>query len=526
MRSDPNRDLLAEALAETYVASEEALVWERILADLHPKQRAFVEDKASRKCAEKGRRAGGSYGIAAWLLEDWQLWAGQLALFVAITKETCANIIWPTLHLFDAKYQLGIKFDNQDLRATLPNGYQILLCGAKDRAQIEKLRGFAQGIRRVAIDETGSFSPYDSMLRYMVQSILSPQLMDSFHRGGGQLVLCGSPGIDPRGLFFERTQGVTHEGKPAQKWSTHHWTCLDNPHLDAAAYLLEELVEGEHIIDDTPPEELVAQMIALRDVPLTDTRWAPVLARLSNAFRREYLADWVRDEASLIYLPSQKNMLPEGFELPKHIPWRITIGCDRGWGDGNGFAVAAKSLRSRDIVLLRAYYKPSMSSEEIAAELDMLKKEWRSGEAYVDTGGEGDQVIVDMEHYGVLAEKAKKGLKKPRIEYLRALIQSGAFKIRPDFCADVLAEWSALPWDEERLKHREGYVDDVSDAVLMACWPLSQRFIPGKRPRPAPGTAEARKMAEDEEFERSQRKGKRIVRRIRPGRRVAWRQAA
>jgi hypothetical protein len=504
------------ALQESFVGDDPDSAWWRILADLHPKQRAFVEDAAPRKCAEKGRRAGGSWAMAAWLLQEWHRWPGKMSLFIALTKEHAKNILWPTLELMNDRYQLGMAFNGLDLSVTLPNGYRILLRGAKDKAQVEKLRGFAQGARRIGLDECGSYGGHlDSQFRYMVQSVLSPQLMDMFHLGGGQMAFSGSPGIDPMGFFFERCTGRDHRGKPVAKWSTHHWTAFDNPYLDAAAYLIEELDVGNHILDDTPAADIVAEMVALKDLPLSDQAWAPVLCRLSAEFRREYLADWVKDADALCYTPSERNFLEEGYELPKDAPWRIVIAADVGWGDGNGFCVAAKSLRSRDIIVLRAYYLPEMDDAEIAAELRCLRDDWHTSEIYVDCGGEGLRLVANMENHGVIVQAADKPRKKPRIEYVRALLKTGSLKLRPEHCADVIAEWSALPWSEDRQSHREGFVDDVSDALLMAVNPLSQRFQPKAPPRAKPGERGYAELLEAREKAAAVRAGRRIVKRKR-----------
>ena len=511
---EPGPDSLLEALEATYVAPDLQSPWWRILEDLHPKQRAFVEDPAPRKCAEKGRRGGGSVGIAAWLIQEWHRWPGKMSLFIALTQETAKNILWPTLEWMNAKYHLGAIPNGLELSWTFPNGYKILLRGAKDRAQVEKLRGFAMGARRIALDECGSYGGHlNTMFTYMIQSVLSPQLMDTFHLGGGQLALCGSPGIDPMGFYYEKCNGRDHMGRMTPRWPTHHWTAFDNPYLDAASYLVEELAEGNHILDDTEPRDMVLEMVALKDVPLSDTRWAAVLCRLSASFRREYLADWVKDADALVYLPAERNMLALGYDLPSDVPWRICIGADIGWGDGNGFAVAAKSLRSRDIVLLQAYYLPELDDSEIAAELQELRQAWRCGEIYVDCGGEGDRLIANMANHGVTVQAAGKGRKKPRIEYLRALLSVGSLQIRPEHCTDVLTEWSALPWSPDRQSHREGFVDDVADAVLMAVNPLSQRFLPAKNPRPKPGEDGYDELVESREKAAAIRAGKRIVRR-------------
>jgi hypothetical protein len=507
---------LQVALERTHVPDDADSPWWRILADLHPAQRAVIADPAPNKCLEKGRRGGGSVVVAAWLLEEFHKWPNATSLFIALTVEHAVSIIWPTLVQLDAKYSLGIKFNASEHSATLPNGYKILISGAKDRVQIEKMRGKAGGLRRSAIDESGSFVTHDEQFRYMIDSVIKPQFMDTFHLGGGQMIMCGSPGLDPMGFFFEKCTGMTHEGKPVRAWSVHHWTALHNPHVDARGYFLDIL--PDHILGDSSPEAVFDAIWALRDVPMRDERWAPVLAVLSNQFRREYLADWVRDKESLVYLPTERNLLPEGWQLPTDYPWRITIGCDIGWGDGNGFAVAAKSLRSRDVILLEAYYLPELDTSQVADELLRLKAKYRCGEIYVDTGGSGGQRIADLENYGVNAEPAGKGLKKPRIEYVRALLQTGALKLRPEHCAQVIGEWSSLPWSEDRQSHREGFVDDVADAVLMAVNPLSQRFLPRGPVRPRPGDPGFERYQEDLEKAAAIRKGRRIVKR----RRGSW----
>jgi hypothetical protein len=511
---DPDPYALADALSSAGKPGIAQQSWERILADLHDKQRAFVLDPAPRKCALKGRRGGGSYAVAAWLLEDWHLWPGAMSLYIAMSKDHAKSILWPTLIELNEKYELGIDFNGNELSATLPNKYVVSLCGAKDKVQIEKLRGFAKGARRVAIDEAGSFQAHDEDFKYLISSVLSPQLMDSHHKGGGQIALISSPGLSPMGYFYEKTTGKNHMGKPVRAWKTHHWTALDNPYVGAKSYLVEELEEGGHILDGTPPAQIVDELITLKDVPPSDPRWAALAARLSVGFRREYLAEWVKDKDALVYYAEDHHLLGAGWALPKGV-YRIVIGCDIGWDDGNGFAIAAKSVDSQDVFLLSAYYKPELSTADIADELAKLKAEYRTGEIYVDTGGEGGRLLADMDNYGVLVQRAAKGLKKPRIEYVRSLLDRRKLWIVRDRCLDLLTEWQALPWDEERLSHREGFYDDVSDAALMALWPLSQRFVPRRPPPPKPGTAEFRKLEAEREHAAALRQGQRVRRRQR-----------
>lgn len=513
--SDDDSTLLEELIQESHVPDDPDSPWWKILQGLHPKQRVALEDPTPRKTWPKGRRGGGSHALAAWLLEEYHRWPGHNSLFVALTKEHAKAILWPTLILFNDRYHLGMSLNGLDLVATLPNGYRIMLRAAKDRAQVEKLRGIAGGLRRAAVDECGSFGGHDTQFRYLLSSVITPQFMDTYHLGGGQMILCGSPGLDPRGFYYEKCTGKDHMGKPVAAWSSHRWTALDNPHIDAAGYLKEELETGNHILDDTPASEIVAHLVALKDVPLDDPRLAPVLAKLSAEFRREYLADWVSDTESRIYVPTARNMLPDGWELQRGEQWRIVVCCDPGWGDGNGFAVAAKSLRSRTVVLLKAYNLPMLDDDQIADELKALRTEWRTGELYADCGGEGDRFVQNMANRGVIVQALGKPRKKPRIEYMRALIKTGALQIRGDHCADLLQEWSALPWSEDRQTHREGFYDDVSDAALGCVNHLSQLFVPAPPPRPKPGEQGFDAYQERLEKAAAVRAGKRMLRRRR-----------
>jgi len=521
---EPDHYELADILASLHVDNVGADSWSRILADLHPKQRAFVEDPSPRKVALKGRRAGGSHGIAAWLLENWQEWGGHLSLFIALSQDHAKRIIWPTLLKFDAKYGLGITFNNGEQTATLPNGYQIRLAGASDKVQIERFRGFANGLRRAVIDEAGSFQGHDDQFKYLINDVLVKQFMDTVHLGGGQLALVGSPGLDPIGYFFECSTGRDHQGKPKPQWSTHHWTALDNPYIDAATALLEDLEAGSHILDDTPPEEIVAELLRLRDVPANDNEdWTRLRAKLSAAFRREILALWVRDNESRVYPHTERNLVPESYQLDPRRVWRKIIGVDVGWSDGNGFAVAAKCLESPEVILLEAYRVPELNTEQIAGEIKKLRAFWGAGEIYVDTGGVGDQRLEDLGNYGVWAQRVAKGArKKPRIEYLRSLLENGNLKMRREHCVDLLTEWITLSWSKDRQTHREGVPDDVTDAVLHSVYPLSQLYVPPPT-RPKPGSEQWRAEQEKRELEASIRQGRRIKQhqQRRGGRRVA-----
>jgi len=76
----------------------------RFLADLHPKQRAFVRDKSRRKVALCSRRAGKSHGILAWLIDGALEDPGGLSVYVARSKGDARRILQPAIDYFGARY--------------------------------------------------------------------------------------------------------------------------------------------------------------------------------------------------------------------------------------------------------------------------------------------------------------------------------------------------------------------------------------------------------------------------------------
>lgn len=476
-----------------------------MIADCTPKQQRFVLSKAPRKLALKGRRAGGSYGTAVWLLQDWEQWGGRGSLYVARTLDNAKHIIWDTLLEFNERYELGAAFNasagNNTMR--LPNGYTVRVLGAKDQRQVDHMRGYAKGARRVAIDEAGYFSGEDSLFRYMVKNVLQPQLMDTYHLGGGQMALIGNAGPIRKGFYHEVSMGILDSGKPfSSPWELHYWTALDNTAIDAKAFLVETLEDGSMLRSDTlTAAEAVQLLIDVKDEPYHSERWQELEQLFAPEFLREYMSRWVDDPDAVIYHVRHHHLVND-MQLPTGV-WRVAIGIDVGWGDGNAFTVVAKMLDQPTLYVLESYYIPAMDSAEIAAEGRMLQERYRAHEVYVDTGGEGGKRLQDLANHGLHAEPQAKGEKKQRIEYGRSLLRQRRVLFNVARCQHLTTEMTSLPWCEFRRNHREGYVDDCTDSWLAACWALNQAYVPAKPPRPRPGTEEHERWLDEQEHKRA-----------------------
>ena len=353
------------------------------------------------------------------------------------------------------------------------------------------------------VDEAGYFAGDDELFRYMLRSVLTPQLMDSYHLGGGQLALVGNAGPLRRGFYFETSMKVDRNGAPSpNNWEVHYWTALNNTTIDAAAFLIETLDEGGHIrAPGLSPEDAVRMLVNIKDEPYHSKAWSEVEEMFSPEFLREYLSRWVDDPDAIIY-HVRPELVDSNMVLPDAV-WRITIGVDVGWDDGNAFTVVAKRLDGQTMFVLESYYIPKLDSSEIAEEIRNLQTRYHCLEVYVDTGGEGGKRLQDLANHGIIAEAQQKGEKKPRIEYGRSLIRQRRVRFNGPRCQDLLREMVALPWSEDKRNHREGYLDDCTDSWLAACWALSQAFVPKEQPRPPKGTAEYEAFLDKLEHEKA-----------------------
>lgn len=417
------------ALAREYLRRLQAELAEepQYLIDLHPKQRAFVEDPARRKAAVCGRRAGKSHGVGVWLLEGARAAPHQMSLYIALSRNNARGIMERALRDLERNYKIGLRFferDNQ-LMIGCPNGHEIWLAGCKDSFEIEKFRGYK--FKRVAIDEAASFGPY---LRSLIQDVLTPTLLDL----KGDLALIGSPGVIPAGPFYEITEGDPGNPDGFRKWPTFHWNVFDNPYIPHAAEEAREERERRHW-DETHP-----------------------------TYVREWLGHWVRDDGALVYPYDNRNIFGT---LPSDRKWRYSIGLDVGFKDSSAFSVAAWSIGFPEVFIVEAFKEEKLIPSKFAARVEYLMKKYDTRDAVIDSGGIGKGYQEEMfERWGIYTEKAMKNKKRAFIEVLRGELLSANLKVQPDKASPLLDEWARLVWNEDRTEPDNRFEDHVADATL------------------------------------------------------------
>ncbi len=429
-----------------------------VIDSLHPKQRDFVLDASKRKTAICSRRAGKSWGIAAWLLQGGFSDPAGLSVYAARSKGDARMILWPeVMAVMNERFRLGLELHEQDgqLIVLLPNRHRIWLAGVKDKSEIGKFRG--KKYRRAVVDEAQEL-PF---LEELISASLQPALIDK----SGELCLTGTPSPAPAGLFYERTTG---DGKPA--WSPHRWTILDNPHIPHALTELAEL-RKEYGWTEAHP-----------------------------TYRREWLGEWVMDLSALVYQYSaERNARQPPDPVPSNAVW--CLGLDIGFVDPCAFVLGYVVPGLPEIQIVSAEARPGLIPSAVAAHVERYRSEHPGMRVVVDEGGAGKGYAEEMrQRYAIPCEPAEKTKKRAYQEIIGGELRNGQIKIDPWTCRPLLDEMSIQQWLPDKSAADERFADHCTDAMLYLCRALRSHYRPVIEP-PKPGTPEwweAQRKAERE----------------------------
>jgi hypothetical protein len=248
-----------------------------LIGSCHSKQADAVEDPARFLSLLCPRGSGKTTAALAKLLRRMMRRKKARCLFLALTKESAARIVWE-----EAKTtleNLGVDFTVTEAKKIIrltKNGSTLELGGCDDLAEIDKYRGVT--FHAVVIDEGASHPA--KLLEVLIDEVLAPRL-------DGWLMLIGTAGNILGGPFYHATRPGSNLHRPyaertdakwegvVRKWSSHYWTLADGAEeVEAIARLWEEAQRTKDVEgwSDTHP------------------KW-----------KREYLAQWAADDTDMVY---------------------------------------------------------------------------------------------------------------------------------------------------------------------------------------------------------------------------------
>ncbi len=433
-------------------------------------QARLEADPHRRVAVGSPRQTGKSTGVMLIVLIRCLETAMAEWVVVGLTRPSIKAIYWNPLKRLNQDYELGIKFHNQELTATLPNGSSIRFVGADNIGEIEKLRGGRYN--GVIIDECKSFPAF--LFRELVHDILEPALMAK----QGQLFVIGTPGEELAGPFYEATADAPivfrdANGDPTHQsyqlfgttcelpfiWSTHKWTMKDNTTVFEP--------DGHTMWDEA------LKIKARQRYTDDDPTW-----------RREFLGMWVPADTKRVYRFDQyKHTYTPLADTQWGIPeqpgkWRTVIGVDFGTRDGTAMVVWAWNEYSRDLWELHSEVRRRAPGErlglrEIAEWYRDLESQFGPFDGWpADPAGLATMVFDTLaEDYGVYLEPAEKKEKPDHIELFNNDLEAGYIHVRDG--SALAEELLAGRWDQKRLEKGKREEDpsipnDVADAALYA----------------------------------------------------------
>lgn len=391
-----------------------------LLVDMtFPEQLKFVEDRAMFVGAQCTRRAGKSNGIGFRLYRKALKYPGSFLPYIALTRESAKNIMWPVFREINEKYKLGASLAESSLTVTLPNESRIVCFGADMKNFINRLRGVKTP--EAAVDEAQSFGGH---IEELINDVLTPAISDY---EDGAITLTGTPGPVPAGYYFDACHGK--HGFP----SVHKWSIYDNPYMPRGRKFVDDLVKKMGWTDQNP------------------------------TYLREWCNQWVMDLNALVYKFSpEKNQyesLPPGHE------WMRILSIDYGWNDQTAFGITTYSPSCLHSYTEWVEGHSEMIPSQIASRVKELRSHFNPYLIIADTGGLGKSITEEMiRRHGLPIEAAEKTEKLTAIHLLNGDYIDGKHFVHKSLVR-LQDQYKALIKGEDH-KEDPSKPNDLCDAVL------------------------------------------------------------
>jgi hypothetical protein len=400
-----------------------------------PEQLDFLNDNSPFITAITSRRAGKTTACAIDLLRTAIYNSEVVVLYITLARVNASRIVWPMLKKFNQERMLGGIINETTLSIRFPNGSIVYCSGAKDNREIDKFLGMK--FKLVYIDEAQKFRYY---LFDLIDRVIAPALIDQ----AGKLKLIGTPGSIPNGPFWDLCT--------SEKWSHHHWTFFDNPHV---------ITENGGISH----KEILERELNRKGVTTNDP-----------TIQREFYGKWIHDSNSLVYCYDSAinhyDSLPQG-------KYNYVLGIDIGYEDSDALAVLGWNDTDKTTYLIEEKITAKQGITELIEQIEIFKSRYDIHKIVMDMGGLGKKIAEEIiRRYHISIQPAEKTRKFENIELFNDALRTNRFKAKnkSEFAQDcMLLEWDTDKSKPDRKVISDRFHSDICDAVLYA-WRESYSF--------------------------------------------------
>lgn len=475
-----------------------------LLGFMRRHQRAVEADLSPLVAVLSARQQGKSTGALLLAALRCLQKAGAQWVIIGLTRGSVQRIYWDALRQLNDAFELGLKFQEQRLVVSFPNGSKIHFFGADKLDEIEKLRG--SRFHGAIVDECKSYP--QTTLKLLIEDILGACLKGQ----AGQLYLIGTPGDVLAGEFFLATTDEPVAYDKRKRWSNlpaGEETRL-GPNGEPWRGVWSFHLWGPQTNDVVFSNERTGETFTMWEAFLKEKElrgWADD----HPTWRREYLGQWVPGDGRLVYRyrshlhdydpePGKRWGLPIAED-----GWRTVVGLDFGTKDGTAMVVWAWHPHVADLYeLYSEKRRPEdwgiadlrMSVKLIAQWYKALEEEFGPFDASVgDPAGLATMVIDTLaSEHGVYIEAAEKKEKLDHIELLNNDLDANRIHLRRggELAEEMLGnKWLEKTLGTERRKEDPATPNDLCDAALYGFrWCLHRQNRPKATPAPTLMTPE------------------------------------
>jgi len=414
---------------------------------LFKEQLSFYNDPSQYVVACCSRRAGKSYAIAVKLIATALNHPRGLCAYITLSKTSARLIIFDTLTELLEDSSIDAHINQHEQIITFPNKSKIVIYGAKDTSEIEKLRGIK--LRLCCIDEAQSFKY--SIIYELATNILPPALGDY----QAQLIVTGTPSLRCAGIFYLM---YTNKGGYVG-YSSHHWTLRENIKFPA------------FISNTITYEDYIAGVIRVRGISKHDP-----------AFLREYLGKFVEDASDIVVNIPDSGRLDDLIPSPQG-SWTYYCSIDTGFRDNWAITVLATSETDRTAYVVSSREYDLQGFSVMIEKIKSLNDIYSFRRIVVDGAETGLHLTAEVwARHSIRIMPADKQNKDLYLSLLSDDFRNGGIKVYEPACEELLYQCDNLCWDYNAIGERKltGIIDSVKRDhalhSLLYCYRLAKHF--------------------------------------------------
>lgn len=369
----------------------------------HPDQLTLVKDQSQSVVVIAGRRGGKSFAAVAKGIDLCLANAGSNVLYISATYNSAKRMAWRPLLDLNTRFKLG--GTTAGLVMTFPNGSTFTLMGCETEKGAQKALGIPKLIL-VIVDELQLYKT--EVAEYLLSEVLLPGKYDNL--GKAAIWCMGTPNRKGKvGSLWKRWAN--------KKWSHHHWTIYQNPHLGT-------------------PEAIELQI--QKDLAEESANSGRPVTKESAWFKREFMGLWEVDKADRVYyFDDEANVYTR---LPTNLTEFLITG-DIGVTANDAVLVFGWSENDPTIYHVEEHVAPGKTDMELGDLLARLDSLYHPIKIVLDAGGGGKKTLISIQalHPDLPLEAAVKPPVNIQVRALNSRLQHGRMKCKADsvFYADI-----------------------------------------------------------------------------------------